>query len=367
VARAYTGRVARVFHTAEQPPRPADPSHPPSHADFPVDTPGLAALSEEHQKHLADIESERALFESAWPARYLRELEALMERYRADTMYDSWSTVEAEWRQFGQTRRVSPPAGHDLSELALLKTRQLQSNEAQRREIAQKIVAACLRHTAGLNELLRAAMRDDRMEHARQINDAIQRVKSHPLLTHAETLLAAGGNNGLPPPLHATPAGWHVETMDQIRAEFERQLAVLDAESAGNRAKWPAKYVDDLHQMAIGAQKEGEFETWRVLQLELDRFDAARELRTIDVSFVHDGLAAMQTRHLALLHSYREARARGVTGLVDNYTTQLEEAQRKLTREGHMEAATAVNGEIRRLKNHPEHLAAVQLLAPAAE
>ena len=203
------------------------------------------------------------------------------------------------------------------------------------------------------------------MEHARQLSDEIQRVKSDPVFTDAEALLAqSGAPEILPAPVVDDNEGRHLNTIEEMRAEFTRQLAVLDAEFAASRAQWPAKYVEDLHQLTRRAQDEGEFEAWRVAQQELDRFEAERELRREDVSFVQEGLATVQVIHIALLHGYREVRARGIVDLTDKSVRQLEETQRQLTREGRMEAASAIHAEIRRLKTLPEYLAAVQLLTP---
>ena len=362
-ARAYTGWLGGWWNATNAPPPVAAEPPIPHVGEPPDETPEIIALRDAHQTRLAEIENERALFESTWPARYARELEALMERYRAEMVYDHWSAVEAEALQFALTRRVSPASSHDLFELGALKSRQARHIEAQQREVAQKIVAACQIYTTELEELLRAAMGENRMERAKQINEEIQRVKSDPRLTKAGALLAAGG---LPSAL-PDAAGWHAEAVGKARSEFNRQLVVLDAESAENRAKWPVKYVDDLYLMARRAQGAGETDAWRAVQLELDRFDAARELRPADVVPANDGLAALQTRHLALLHSYREARARGVASLVEKCVRQLGEAARQPGREGDAEAASAVNAEIQRLKNHPEFLAALQLLAPAGE
>ena len=371
VARAYTGwldglRGAEKSATNTPPRAVAGPPEPPV-TEPPEETPEVAALRDAHQARLAEIEAERALFESTWPARYARELEALMERhradYRAETAYDNWSAVEAESIQFARTRRVSPASSRDHFELAALKSRMAQYTGEQQRDLAQKTTAACQLHTAELDALLRAAMGENRMERAKQINEEIQRVKSDPLLARAAAVLAAGG---LPSTLHPA-AGWHAETIGKVRSEFNRQLVALDAESAENRAKWPVKYVDDLYLMARRAQGAGETDDWRAVQLELDRFEAARELRPADVVPGHDSLAALQTRHLALLQGYREARARGVAGLVEKCAAQLAEAARQPGRGENAEAAAAVSAEIQRLKNHPEFLAAAQLLSPAGE
>ncbi len=342
---------------------PSPPKRPPQNEA--TDAPEFVALRDSYQAKLAEVENERAQFDSSWPAQYTRELEALMESYRAGGFFDNWSAVDAELRQFAEHRRISPVSPRDLTELAALKTRQLQVNETRKRERAQKIVAACLRYTFDLNELIRTATREGRMTLAGELSAEVRRVKSSPAVTGAEALLAASGTPEVTP-IPLTDDAQHANAAEEVKAEYARQLAVLDAEYAEKRAKWPEKYVEDLHQLMRKVQDEGEYEAWRVAQQELDRFELERELRKVDVSFVQEGLASLQNRHLALLHGYREAQARGIIELTDKSVRQLEETQRRLTREGKMEAAAVTNGEIRRLKSLPEYLAAVQLLTPVS-
>ena len=197
VVKNYAGLWGVAYELPQEIPPVATAKPLPQKPPEADDTPEFAALREAYRAKLADIEAERARYESAWPAQYEHELEELMEAYRVELLYDHWAAVNDELGQFAVTRRVSAVSARDPFELEELKTRRLSEIEEQQRNRAKKIMSAYRGHANDLNELRNAMMRENRMALAQRLSDEIQRAKSDPAVAVAEALLAALGEGAV--------------------------------------------------------------------------------------------------------------------------------------------------------------------------
>ena len=71
------------------------------------------------------------------------------------------------------------------------------------------------------------------------------------------------------------------DSLKALRGVYEKQLQLIEEESVTCIHRWPERYVSKLKAFQIEAQKRGDFDTWRLAQTELDRFQAERGMKVI--------------------------------------------------------------------------------------
>ena len=211
-------------------------------------------------------------------------------------------------------------------------------------------VAASKKYKNDLAEMLRKFTKEGDMATAALVDDEIRRVDELPEVKDAErkiatTAVAIVADAGKV----AARAARLADESQPIRSQYEDALAGIEADFAQKVEEWPTKYELALNKLLQDFQEAGDFSAWEAADSEIKRFTIDRTLGVDDLVAFPSRLSQLQRSYLELIFQDRAERARAIVALADKTEGQLKELQKKLMRANNMEAAGAVNAELRRL------------------
>lgn len=180
-------------------------------------------------------------------------------------------------------------------------------------------------------------------------------------LTSPSPLLTYNTNDPkahLPPP--ALP-----EELKEKQDEYSRLLQEAENALTVFEQVWPTEYLRELDTLMERRRMAGDFEGWSEVQGERKRFDDSRTLEESYVATLLE-LKTLMGKYHQMLTDQTLLHSRKLLSLCRRYVNELTDAQKLYTQQGQMEQATAVNNEIRRVRNLPNQLAAEELIASAA-
>ncbi len=332
--------------------------------------PELADLRRAFMVSLNELAVEERRFTAAWPDEYMRELQQLLERRQAAGDYDGVVTVQAELRQFGESRKIGASPVDEYEGVAALKLKYRQLLVEQRVARMRKRVATSRKYINELETLLRTHTREGRLDVAALLSDEIKGEKRSPELLEAEAYLAnlpSGSSEGVTKVIGATPDAAGLAEIEKRRQQLDDKLVEIEATHEAQRALWPEQYLEALAREMERFQKAGDFDSWRNVDSERDRFAVDHRLALEDVVEESKPLRNLQLQHMERLRSLGQKRAAEIRTTFERHCGELEEWKRQLTRAGDMELAAVVNGEVQQLKTHKVYMAAVNVLTPHPE
>ncbi|MDD4101709.1 MAG: serine/threonine-protein kinase [Kiritimatiellae bacterium] len=336
-------------------------------AELPDD---LKAKQHEYERQLLEIGNEQKAFQQAWPAEYIRELEALMERRRAAGDFDGWAVVQAERKRFDEIKQITGSEDDDRSELTMLKNKYGKMRSDQRLLNGRKLVSLCKKYVNELTDIQKTYTQQGHMDMAKTVNAEIRRVRNTPEQLAAEALLAESSVAGAPDAESAsqvllmTAAEKHVQEVPAFREEFEKELTEIERSAADMADKWPEQYVADLNELMEKFQRAGDFVAWESVRDESLRFGADRAILSKDILSQSGELAQLQRKYFNLRDEHRRKRAERLVEATEGYVKRLQELQRNLTVAGEMDAAATVNTEIRRVRARVDFIEAHNEILP---
>jgi len=324
----------------------------------------------DYTRQLSEIESEQASFQAAWPTEYSRELDLLMERRRTAGDFEGWAVVQAERKRFDESPQINDPTGDEPSELNVLKAKYRQMLSDQRLLHSRKLVTLCKKYVNDLTDMQKTFMQDGKMDLASAVNAEIRRVKGSPQQQAAEGVLAASTTAGTvesetpPQMLLVGTAEGRVQEVSKQRGDFERELAEVERVASQKVAEWPDKYVAELTELSEQFRREGDYGGWESVHDEMGRFEADRGILQRNIVMQPVKLTELQKKYYLLLEELKRSRAESVVGTTEKYVKSLQELQKKLTVEGQMETAAAVNAEIKRVRSRVDFIEAQNEISP---
>lgn len=324
----------------------------------------------DYARQLAGIENAQTVFQRAWPAEYLRELELLMERRRMAGDFEGWAVAQQERKRFEEARQIDDQNGGDLAELTALKGKYRQMLSDQKLLHSRKLVSLCKRYVNDLTDMQTAYTQQSQMDLASAVNTEIRRARGAPGHLAAEAVMAAAAAAG--PTDAETPSQVllaatmenRVQELANMRADFENALLQVEQSVAQKLAEWPDKYVAALAELMDKFQRAGDYGGWESVRDETMRFEADRAITPRHVVLQPAGLADMQKKHMLMNEELRRSRAESVVDTILKHIKKLEELQKKLTQEGQMETAAIVNAEIKRVHARADFISAQNEIAP---
>ncbi len=318
----------------------------------------LVALAQGYSEQLHEVDEERQRYDESWPEQYLLELETLMERRRVAGDYEAWSAINAELSDFREERHIGRPDPEEPGELAALKRKYRSQSEGMRIEHARRIVAATRKYLSDLTTLQSGYTKDARMVEAARINGEIKRVREMQAYLEAKEIVAEYAARGEDEKPVTPPPEEHVAELAPLRQGYEERLSTVEAEFTRQQEEWPEEYLTGLGRLLQQFQNAGDFAGWSAVKDEIDRFEIDRLLLPGHIVLTPPLLLEAQQQQLQRLSDSRARRARAIINLSEGQLKELDALQRRFTKAGDMEAAGAVNTEMRRLRNAPELVAA---------
>lgn len=341
-------------------------------AEDPVDLPRhQTAFTDDVLKKKSDFEREvRKILETVPTVnamllgQYSEELRELSRRRQEAGDYDTW-VAASQLLQKQPFDKIDAPLPADVPAIADLKQRFIRLEADHRQQRSRQLVAESKKYTTLLGEVLKEYTRDGRAELASVINDEIKRIKTMPELVEAEAQLEAAktahGNNPMP----VTPqTDAYFDELRKHRQVFEKQLADENTPAADAIRNWPARYDQALRVLMDEFQQWGDFNGWESVSIERNRFEVDRVITADDLVVGPEKLAAAQADFLKQYNDNHIALAKNIIDNVERYIAALEKFQRDLTVKGEMAGASAVNAELRRVRQLPDYLSAQNQVAP---
>jgi len=330
----------------------------------------LKVKQTEYARQLAEIENTQTVFQRAWPAEYLRELDLLMERRRMAGDFEGWAVAQREYKRFDESRQIDDWSDDDLYELTLLKSKYRQMLSDQKLLHSRKLVSLCKRYVNELTDMQTVYTQQDKMDLASAVNAEIRRARGAQNHLAAEAVVVAASATGSSESekpsqmLLAATMENRVQELANMRADFETALLKVERTSAQKLAEWPEKYVAALAELMDTFQRAGDYGGWESVRDETMRFEADRAITPRHVVSQPTGLADLQKKYMLVNEELRRSRAESLVDTTLKHIKKLEGLQKKLTQEGQMETAAIVNAEIKRVNARADFMSAQNEIAP---
>jgi len=330
----------------------------------------LKVKQTEYARQLAEIENTQTVFQRAWPAEYLRELDLLMERRRMAGDFEGWAVAQREYKRFDESRQIDDRSDDDLYELTLLKSKYRQMLSDQKLLHSRKLVSLCKRYVNELTDMQTVYTQQDKMDLASAVNAEIRRARGAQNHLAAEAVVVAASATGSSESekpsqmLLAATMENRVQELANMRADFETALLKVERTSAQKLAEWPEKYVAALAELMDTFQRAGDYGGWESVRDETMRFEADRAITPRHVVSQPTGLADLQKKYMLVNEELRRSRAESLVDTTLKHIKKLEGLQKKLTQEGQMETAAIVNAEIKRVNARADFMSAQNEIAP---
>ena len=180
-----------------------------------------------------------------------------------------------------------------------------------------------------------------------------------------KTLLAEPFRERFPDGVVETARVPKPDALDQKQNEYVRQVAEIDAEQAAFQRAWPVEYARELDLLMERCRTAGDFDGWDVVQTERKRFDDTRQINE-KASETLSELNVLKNKYRQMLSDQQLLHSRKLVTLCKKYVNDLTDMQKTYMQEGKMDLASAVNTEIRRVRNAPQQLSAEAVLASSA-
>lgn len=338
------------------PPTLAAPNTPPSDA--------FAKLATTYRGQVTELQTEYQRSMEAWPPDYRRALKTQRDRHQATGDFNGWHAVNTELTRFETEGGILPPTDNDPDDLRKLKADFAALLERYQVTRVRKLVAATRRHVMDLESLRSELTRAGQMEVAEGVNREILRLQDDPDFVDAKRRLAAFEANrpDADIPAYVGVASDGLGEMSGLRVAYEEERRKVEEDYAAKVEAWPNKYVEALEKFMETRQSEGDYLGWEAASFELDRFELDRTLTPGEFVAGEGPLDQLKQRFAALRDEYAMTRARGLVKASEHYTQKLDTLLSQYTKSNKIEAATLVNGELRRVKADPDLQAAQRLL-----
>ncbi|MDD4872606.1 MAG: serine/threonine-protein kinase [Kiritimatiellae bacterium] len=139
--------------------------------------------------------------------------------------------------------------------------------------------------------------------------------------------------------------------MASLQAEFEISLKKIEETDTARIKTWQRNYATELTSLQLTMQKKGDFEGWSAVRDEL--------LRLEDHSTIPDEAIVSKPQELvALQNKFRDSefknlaeKKKDIRSFTQHYIDKLENLQKKMTMQGKMEDAAAINTVIKKVKS----------------
>lgn len=306
--------------------------------------------------------------------RYGQELTEFRRSAQAEGHYEGVVAATRAITAYEESNALAGPLPEEPEGLVVLKRRLVQLRDDLEALTARQIVSAAKKYIASLEESLKGYTQQGQMEEAEAISGEIQRVRRLNEVVKSESLLASITPSTtvqafLP---GATPGSDRAATtalLDDLKARSDalrKALDALDRQAEEQLRDWPVQYNAALVSLMEDFRQSGNYNAWEAASAELGRFEEATALRTEDVVEYPIGLRQTQEAFLQSRVAVTEERDAQKRKVFQEAVHAMEVQKADFTKQGQMEAAAAVNQELRLLQSNPKYRPLAQPHLPEA-
>jgi hypothetical protein len=139
-----------------------------------------------------------------------------------------------------------------------------------------------------------------------------------------------------------------------LRTVFDESLTRIETATTAKSRAWPDDYENTLKAIQQNAQKAGRFEEWTATSNEIKRFRETGDIPDEVLAASPESLRAIQKQALEKRARIQQDRHKNTLALTRKYTERLSGLLKTLTIQGDMVEASAVNDELKRIKELPQ-------------
>lgn len=333
-------------------------------ADVRPPLPEAEALKrQDFEKQLRELAERQRTQRNDLRLRYSQELTEFRRSAQDEGNYEGVVAANRAIADYEESNALAAPLPEEPEGLVVLKRRLIQLRDDLETLIARQILSAAKKYTAALEESLKGYTQQGNLEQAGEISNEIQRVRRLSEVTKAEALLASASPSTtvqafLPGATASTDRATANALLDDLKARSDtlrKALDALDRQAENQLRDWPQQYNAALVALMEGFRQSGNYNAWEAASAELGRFEEAAALRSEDVVEYPVGLRQTQEAFLQRQVNVAEERDAQKRKVFQEAIHALEEQKADFTKQGQMEAAAAVNQELRLLLSNPKY------------
>lgn len=155
-------------------------------------------------------------------------------------------------------------------------------------------------------------------------------------------------------------------TLSRYQASYAKHMATFKKDAEEQLEALPEKYVAALDQLERDMQKAGDLDGILLVRKERERYRKAKDVPDEPNAILPESLQKLQSQYAAAVKGIETEKAKSIHKLAGQYLSALEDLKRKLTTEGEVEQAMAVNFEIATVRASKEVVWASETIAPQA-
>lgn len=291
-------------------------------------------------------------------SRYGQDLREYRRRAQAEGNFESVIASDKAIRAYEETNSLGKSDETDPEGLMLLKQRFQKLHDEECASTARSIVNAQQKYLKELNTAKMDYTKRNELEQAKAIAEEIKRVEQLDAIKRATALIKKNpGTVGAP--LTGGENAVRVasaEVLDELREQTEtlrQSLDLLDKQSEDELRDWPKQYSAALEALRNTYQRNGDYNPWEVVSGELARFGEQGTLTVEQIVAEPEQLRKTQEAFLLQRQTVTTRHKDAKRTAVENHLEALEQKKAAYTKAGQMEAAGAVNNELKMLRSNP--------------
>lgn len=291
-------------------------------------------------------------------SRYGQDLRDYRNRAQREGNFESVIAGDKAIRAYEETNSLGKSDESDPEGLALLKQRFQQLYDEGRTSTARLIVNAQQKYLKELEAAKKNYTQDNKLELAEAIDKEIKRVEQMDDIKRATALIKKNPGSGGTPLAGGENAVRvaSTEVLDELREQTEtlrQSLDVLDKQAEDELRDWPKQYSAALEALRNTYQRNGDYNPWEAVSGELTRFSEQSTLTAENVVAEPEQLRKTQEAFLLQRQTVTTRRDDAKRTAVENHLEALEQKKAAYTKAGQMDAAGAVNSELKMIRSNP--------------
>ncbi len=311
-----------------------------------------------HDNYLSAMERVRATYiaqRNSFLVRYIEALHNLRQLAQVEGDFECVVAVDKANKETTETSKISKDDPADPPAVLNEKQRYRQILEEQNLVSADRAVALTREYLAKLDKFKQAYTKDNQIQFAQSVSDEKERVLSNPYYAESIALVEKAKKSGksLISTTGIAPAETERLNLQKERDAIIKEVAKITSDAQTALIDCPTQYKIALVNLIERYRQDGNFNAWEAASVELQRFEESSELRQTDIVQEPAELSELQKMFVNRKQEIILERDQKKVTLIKDHLAKLEKRKAQFTRDGRMDAAAAVDAEIRILRQDP--------------
>lgn len=319
-----------------------------------------------YQAAMETVQSTYLSQKNSFLVRYIEALHNLRQTAQKEGNFECVIAVDKANKETTATNMISKDEATDPPEILREKQRYRQILEEQNLVRAGRAVMLTREYLAKLDKFKQSYTKDNKIQFAQSVSDEKERILNDVEYLEAASIVEKASKAGLS---LISATGVAPEENERLRLQDERDNVLEEVNRINNEAQTalvdsPKQYMIALNNLIELYRRDGNYNAWEAASYEAQRFEEKRELRATDVVTEPIELSTLQNAFLNRHQEILTDRDKKKVSLIQDHLMMLENRKAQYTRDGRMDAAAAVDGEIRIIRQDPAFQELLQIITP---